>query len=128
MTAPKDTLSKMANKVHIELRAAQVGVSVLDHDSAGKFIAIKYEVGPMELDGTYNGAFEELTVAQANHRIEQLQRGIRLIERATKQEENPDDARFKDVSKQPSDGVEFHQGASISKLVRAEHTSRKSEL
>lgn len=104
MTAPKDTLSKMANKVHIELRAAQVGVSVLDHDSAGKFIAIKYEVGSMELDGTYNGAFEELTVAQANHRIEQLQRGVRLIERADKAESGADD-RFKNNGYIKTDGA-----------------------
>lgn len=113
---------------HLELRSADVGVSVLDHDSAGKFIAIKYEVDPMELEGTYNGAFEELTVAQANHRIEQLQRGLRLIERAKKQEENPDDARFKDVAKAGSNGSEFDAASSIPKLVRAEHTSRKSEL
>lgn len=96
MTAPKDTTTALANKQHVELRSAQVGVSVLDHDSAGKFIAIKYEVPPMELDGTFNGAFEELTIAQANHRIEQLQRGVRLAQRGIKADENPDDKRYKE--------------------------------
>lgn len=84
-------------KQFVELRSAQVGVSVLDHDTAGMFIALKMEVPAFTIeDPTVNGCVIEMTAAQANHLIEVIERGVRLMGRHEKQAEKADtDARYK---------------------------------
>lgn len=106
MSRPKSPIAALANKVHIELRKPEFGVSAIRIGDSGEYmVGLKLETKPFDIGHHgFNGAFAELTVAETHRLIKQLERGISLIDREKQMASKPDDARFKDNSYVKPDG------------------------